>query len=183
CENRVAPPGDRGDVHEGVVFLQVHVAVGFAEWRLRLEHLGVDQAFDHDLGLGRDQEIDGLGAHDVDRAAGDCACDRDLVEVVGHLLHRRIGDDRRAAYDDGTWQRLAARLTLAPVRIDAGTQLDRRIHAETPRRLELTAIVADVLDAGVRVFGDVVAGREIGRIVPARRRNRYRQAVERLAGA
>ena len=40
-------------VHEGVVFLQVDVAVRFAERRLRLERRGVDQAFDHDLGFRR----------------------------------------------------------------------------------------------------------------------------------
>ncbi len=62
------------------------------------------------------------------------------------------------------------------MRVDAGAQLDRRIHAEPPRRLELAAIIADVLDAGVGILGDVVAGREIGRVVPARRRDRHRQA-------
>ena len=61
----------------------------------------------------------------------------------------------------------------------AGAQLDRRIHPEPARRLELAAIVADVLDAGLGIPGDVMAGREIRRIVPARRRDRHRQAVER----
>ena len=57
----VAPPRDAGHVHIGVEFLQVDVAVGFAERRLRLEIFGVDEALDHDLGLGRHQQIDGLG--------------------------------------------------------------------------------------------------------------------------
>src|SRR5262249_1378648 len=60
-------------------------------------------------------------------------------------------------------------------------QLDRRIHPEPAWRLELSAIVADVLDAGVGVLGDVVAGREIGCIVPSGRRDRHRQAVEAAA--
>ena len=64
------------------------------------------------------------------------------------------------------------------MRVDAGAQLDRRVHAEPPRRLDLPAVVADVLDAGFGVLGDVVAGREIGRVVPSRRRDRHRQAVE-----
>ena len=54
------PPRDRGHLHEGVVFLQVDVAVRFAERRLGLEQLGVDQALDDDLGLRRHQKIDGL---------------------------------------------------------------------------------------------------------------------------
>ena len=178
-EDRMPPARDRGDVHEGVVFLQVDVAVRLAERRLRLQRRGVDQALDDDLGLRRHQQVDGLGAHHVDRPAGERARHRDLVEVVGHLLHRRVGHDRRAADHDRAGQRLAARLALLPMGEDAGAQLDRRVHAEPARRLELAAIVADVLDAAVGVPGDVVAGREIGRVVEARRRDRHRQSVER----
>ena len=67
--------------------------------------------------------------------------------------------------------------------VDAGAQLDRRIHAEPARRLDLSAVVADVLDAGVGILGDVVAGGEIRCVVPSRRRDRHRQAVERAAVA
>ena len=109
------PPRDRGHLHEGVVFLQIDVAVRFAERRLRLQQLGVDQALDDDLGLRRHQEIDRLGAHHVDRAAGERARDRKLVEVLRHLLHRRVGDHRRAADHDRAGQRLAARLAFLPM--------------------------------------------------------------------
>ncbi len=179
----MAAAGDRGHLHEGVVFLQVDVAVGFAERRLRLQHLRIDQALDDDLGLGRHQEIDGLRPHHVDGAAGERAGDGELVEILRHLLHRGVGDRRRAADDDGARQRLAARLAFLPVGIDARAQLDRRIHPEPARRLELSAIVADVLDAGLGVLGDVMAGGEIRRVVPAGRRDRHRQAVERGAVA
>ena len=74
-EDGVAPPRDAGDVHVGVEFLQVDVAVQFAEWRLRLEIFGVDEALDHDLGLGRHQEVDGLRLDDVDRRADQRAGD------------------------------------------------------------------------------------------------------------
>ena len=100
-----------------------------------------------------------LRLHHVDRSAGERARDRDLVEVLRHLLHRRVGDGRRAADHDGAGQRLLPRPALFPMRVDAGAQLDRRIHAEPPRRLELAAVVADILDAGVGVLGDVMRRR------------------------
>ena len=56
------PPRDAGHIHEGVVFLQIDIAVRFAERRFRLEIFGIDQALDHDLGFGRHQKIDRLGA-------------------------------------------------------------------------------------------------------------------------
>ena len=174
----MASARDRSHLHEGVVFLQVHVAVGFPERCFRLQHLRVDQALDDDLRLGGHQEIDGLGAHHVDRAAGKRARDGDLVEPFRHFLHRRVGDDRRAADGDGAGEGLAARLAFLPMGVDAGAQLDRRIHSQPARRLELSTVVADVLDAGLGILGDVVAGREIGRVVPSRRRNRHGQAVE-----
>ena len=175
------PARDRGDVHEGVVFLQIDVAVGFAERRFRLQQFGVDQALDHDLGFRWHQQVDGLAAHDVNGPAGDRARDRKLVEIVGELLHGCIRHDRRTADDDRAGQRLAARFVFLPVGVDAGAQLDGWIHAEAFRRLELTAVVADVLHAGVGILGDVVPGREIRRVVPARRRDRHRQSVKRLA--
>ena len=180
-EDRVAPPRDRGDVHESVVFLQIDVAVQLAERRLRLQPLGIDEALDDDLGFRRHQQIDRARAHDVDRRAGKPAGDRDLVEVQRQLGDRGIGDHRRAAEHDAAGQGLAARLVFLPMHIDAGPDLDRRIHAEPARRLDLPAIVADVLDAGVGIGGDVMRRGEERRVVPARRRNRHRQAVERHA--
>ena len=52
-QDRMAPAGDRGHLHEGIVFLQVHVAVGLAERSLGLQNFGVDQALDDDLRLRR----------------------------------------------------------------------------------------------------------------------------------
>jgi hypothetical protein len=54
----------------------------FAERRLGLQQLGVDQALDDDLRLGRDQQIDGPGARDVDGAAREPARDGELVQIL-----------------------------------------------------------------------------------------------------
>ena len=40
---------------------------------------------------------------------------------------------------------------LLPVVVDAGPQLERRVHAEPPPRLHLAAVVAHVLHAGVGI--------------------------------
>ncbi len=53
------PAGDRGHLHEGIVFLHVDVAVRLAERRLGLKGLGTDHALDDDLGFRRHQQVDG----------------------------------------------------------------------------------------------------------------------------
>ena len=90
-----------------------------AERRFRLELAGIDEAFDDDLGLGRHHQIDGLAFHDIDRAAGEPAGHGELVEMLGHLLHGGVRDNRRTADHDRAGHRFAAFLVFQPVRIDA----------------------------------------------------------------
>ena len=66
--------------------------------------------------------------------------------------------------------------------VDAGAQFQRRIHAEPPPRLHLTTVIAHVLDPGVGILGDVLRQRRVRRDIPARRRDRQRNAVEAVAG-
>ena len=158
------------------------MAVRFAERRLGLEIFGVDEALDHDLGLGRHQEIDGLRLDHVDRRADQRAGDMQLVQRLRQLLHRREGDAGRRAEHDRAGQLLEpARAQLLPMIVDAGPQLERRVHAEPPPRLHLAAVIAHVLDAGVGILGDVLRQGRVGRDVPARRRDRQRNAVEAVA--
>ena len=180
-EHRVAPPRDRGHVHEGVEFLQIDVAVRFAEWRLRLEIFGIDVTFDDDLRFGRHQQIDCLRLHHVDGRADQRAGDVQFIERLGQLLHRGEGDAGRRAEHDGRRQLFEAALAhFFPVVVDARAQFERRIHAEAPPRFHLAAVVAHVLDAGVRILGDVLRQRRVRRDVPAGRRDGQRNAVEPL---
>ena len=154
-----------------------------SERRLRLEIFGIDEPLDDDLGLRRHQQIHRLGPHDIERRADQGAGDIELVEPLRNLLHRGEGDaGRRPQHDRGRQLLEAARPQLLPMIIDAGTQLERRVHAEPPARLHLAPVVAHVLDAGVRILGDVLRPGRIGRDVPAGRRDRERDAVEALSG-
>src|SRR5262245_47586440 len=117
-EYRVAPPGDRRDLHESVVLLQVDVAVRLAERGLGLQLLGIDMALDDEFGLRRYQQIHSLRLDDVDGSPGERAGYPQLVQMLGHLLHRAVRHGRRGTDDYGTWHRLAHRLVLLPVQID-----------------------------------------------------------------
>ncbi len=181
-QHRILAPRDRGDVHERVVFLEVHVAVRFPEAAFGLEPLGVEIAFDDDLGLRRDQEIDGLRLADADRRADEAPGDRELVEMLRQLVDRGKNDGRRGAEHQRDRHPLAARLVFEPVLVDALVELDLRVHAHACRAFDHRPVVADVLAAGVGVLGDEHRARRIGRVVEARGRDRDRQTVDALAG-
>ncbi len=92
---------DRGHLHRHVERFERDVAVAFAERRLGLEYLGIDQALDDDFGVGRHVEIDGLGFDHADRLAGETAGDRKLIEIDGEFLRSGEHDHGRGADDDG----------------------------------------------------------------------------------
>ena len=113
--------------------------------------------------------------------AGDGAGHPDLIERLRHFLHRCVRDHRRTADHNRTGHRLLARLIFHPMAVNAGAQFDRWIHTEPARRFELAAIIADVLQAGIGIFCDVMTGRQIRRVVASRSRDRHRQTVEPVA--
>src|SRR5712692_3839213 len=177
-EDRVLAAGDAGHLHESVVLLQVDVAVRLAERRFGLEILGVDIPFDDDLGFGRYEQVDGLRFYDVDRRADEPSGHVQLVQRLRHFLRRGKRHARRRTQDDRRGQLLAARLHFLPVGVDPRPQLERRVHAEPPGRLYLPAVDPHVLDAGVRVPGDVLRERRERRDVPARRRDGDGETIE-----
>src|SRR6266849_5801132 len=181
CEDRVLAPGDAGHFHESVVLLQVDVPVGFSERRLGLEILGVDVPLHDDLRFRRYEQVDGLRLYDVDRRADEPSGHVQLVQRLRHLLRRGERHARRRAQYDRRGQLLAARLHFLPVGVDSRAQLERRVHSEAPWRLHLPAIDAHVLDARIRVLGDVLRKRRERRDVPAGRGNGDGQTVEPIA--
>ena len=179
-QDGVVAPGDRGHLPEGVVFLKVHVTMGFAERRFQFEIFGVYPALDHDFRLGRNDEVDGARLRHVDRRSHQTAGERDLIHGLGRFLNRRVGDRGRRADNDRRRHSFAQRLVFLPVHVGAGALFHRCVETEPSRRFHLRAIDAHVLDSGIGIAGDEARRAEIGRIVPAWRRNRNRQPVEAL---
>src|SRR4249919_986239 len=62
-----------------------------------------------------------------------------------------------------------------PTTTAQGRGSPRALHfSQWAWRLDLSAVVADVLDPGLGILGDIVAGREIRCVVPSWRRDRHR---------
>ena len=104
------------------------IAVALAERRLGLEHVRIDHALDHDLGIRRHVEIDGAAARHADRRAGSAAGDRHLVHVDRKLLRAGEHHDRRAADHDRDRHLLAALAVLQPMQKAAGAGRLARHH-------------------------------------------------------
>ena len=155
--------------------------MGFAETALRLQPFGIDKTLDDDLGLGRHDEVDGLGLAHADRRADEAARDRQFIELLRQLVHGREHDGRRRAEQQYGRHPLAAGLVFEPVLVNALVEFDLRVHAQPGRAFDHGPVVADVLPPGVRVLGDEHRARGIGRVVEARRRDRDRQPIDALA--
>ena len=156
--------------------------VAFAERAFRLEQFAVDQAFNDDLGVRRNIEIDADRARDTDRCAGQPAGNGHLVLVEHQFLRAGEQHDRRAANHDGAGHRLLALLVLAPMQIATGAAGTRRhAHAQPVGRLQRRPIGSHVLHPGVGIAGDAERGGQIGGGIEAGRRHRHRQAREAVA--
>ena len=184
-EHRLLLVGDRRHLDRHVEGFERDIAVALAERRLGLEHIAVDQALDHDLGIRRHVEVDGAAARHADRLAGRAAGDRHLVDVDRELLRPGEHHDRRRADHDGDRHLLLALAILQPMQIAAGAGRLARHHAHhrAVRRFQRHAIGAHVAHAALGVAGDAERRGEIGRGVEARRRDRHRQGLQPLASS
>ena len=80
----------------------MHVAMRFAEGAFRLEKICRQSAFDHELGMGGNFDVNGFTFHQLNRLAGQSAGNAVFVLTVGNLLYTRIGDYRRTPNHDGS---------------------------------------------------------------------------------
>ena len=154
-QHRIPAPRDRGHVHEGVVFLEIHVAVGFAEAAFRLQTFRVDETLDHDLGFRRHDQIHRARLADADRAADKPTRHRQLIEMLGQLVHRgKRNRGGRAQHQRRRHLLLAARPVFEPMLVDALVELDLGVHPHAGRALHHGPVIADVLAARIGVPGD-----------------------------
>jgi hypothetical protein len=131
-----------------------------------LHHLfgEVGLELDHELGAGRDVEVDRLGSRDLDRGAAQAARHLVVVGVVGYLDGAGIGQERiDADHDGGAVGGVAHRARLGDVLAQA--VVGQRVEGE--RRLvdHLEAVVADVGYAGLGVAAGDDAGGDVGAAV------------------
>ena len=181
-EDGVAPPRDRGHLHEGVVLLQIDVAVRLAERRLGLEIFGVDKPSTTISASAGTSRSTVFAFTTLIGAPTSAPATWSSSSVSGSFCAEAKAMQGGAPSTTAAGSFLTPLVAdLFPVRVDAGAQLERRIHAQAPRRLHLAAVDAHVLHAAVGILGDVLRQRRVGRDVPARRRDRQRKAVQAVA--
>ena len=130
-----------------------------AERPLVAERLGgVDEALDHDVGVGRNLEVVGFALHHLDRLAAEIAGEQEFIQPV---RQRRGGAKRKhrvAAEEDGHRHPLAGFVVAASVA--RGDFLQLPMHAGGRVVVNLHAIHAEVAVAGVGVARDDAGQRD-----------------------
>ena len=135
--------------------------------------VGLDEALDDDLGIGRDRQAGDRPLDHLDRRAAHAADDLELAHAVGHFAaaHEEAHRDRRRS-TMATGIALAARLVL--VAHLAAVLAGRDVDAERLGVVDHDAVGAAIDPALVRIADDVVAaGADIAAAVlavPLRRR-------------
>jgi hypothetical protein len=89
--------GDPGDPEDHLIVLGADIAAVLAERPFHLQDVGAQPALDRDLRGGRDEQVDGLGLHEVqrraiDRARGVVLGDVELVDAAQGQSRRRLKD-------------------------------------------------------------------------------------------
>ena len=126
--------------------------------------LQIDIAFDHDLGLGRNGQVDRLAWHHLDIAVHDGADHLHLAPHV-HVQAGEIGHDlvgRRHAEDEGDRHLVFAHRAVL-VHDDVRMRRDEADQS-APRADRIGAGMAGIVEAGLRIADDVHRG-HVGRFV------------------
>ncbi len=144
----------------------------FAERAFVLSLVGRDEAFEHDLGVGRERQAGDLAAHHLGRPAAHAADDVELERAVGRLDAAVEERQRIAAEHHHHRHGLAARpIFLA---MDIAVMAARGDEADRLLVVHHGAIGAGIEPVLLRVAGDAVgAGADVAAavlLVPDRRR-------------
>ncbi|MDR9177329.1 hypothetical protein FEP16_04467 [Burkholderia multivorans] len=114
--------------------------------------VGIDRAFEHELGRGRHADPVTRRAHELQRRAEQPARDRALVDAERHARSGGQHEQRMRADHHRDLQRIAARLR----RVQHPPQMAARMQARRKRiaRGAHRAVIAEVRDARFRIFRD-----------------------------
>ena len=172
-EDRIAAMGDRGHLHRHIEIFERHIAGALAKGAFRLKQFRADEAFDHDLGVGGHEEVDGLGLHHLDGLPRQRACNRRFIEINRQALRASIATDRRRADDNGDRHGLTHGLIFEPVLIAAGAADARgHAHAKAVCALQRRPVGRHIGDAILWVLRDAKRRRQSRRGVKTRGRDR-----------
>ncbi|MDB6018182.1 MAG: hypothetical protein JWR19_2671 [Pedosphaera sp.] len=151
--NGVPAVGDGGDVKNGIIVGEGVVAGVVAEGAFHAEgFLGVDVAFDDEVGISRDFEVVGLAFDEFDGFFAEVTGEEKFVEAIGQGRGGAEGVNGVAAEEDGDGHALAGFVIAATVA--GGDFLELPVHAGGVVVVNLDAIHAEVAVAGVGVAGD-----------------------------
>ncbi len=105
--------GNTGDVHELVRFTVGHISRKLTKATLGFELIRVDNPFDHNLDIVRDEQVNGFTTHKLDW--GPCYTSRHGVLRYGEPRGRAIREIRRAANHYGGLEGFPHGLCFVPV--------------------------------------------------------------------
>ena len=149
----VAPPGDGGDVKDGVGLRQGIVPGMVAEGALEAFLAGDDVALQDDFGVGRHQQIHRMGRGQFHAGVADEAGQGHFVHIGRQRRRARPDGGRVAAQGDGYLQAVGGAVAGGAV-VARAYLVGLPVHPGGIAVKDLHPVDAVVLDAGCRVFGD-----------------------------
>ena len=124
--------------------------------------VALQHAFEHDLALGRHQQILRNGLHHRQRASAQAAGDRKLVGALRHLrAHRRRGVMQREVRADADHDRQVLALFLGAFECRAEMPAEVELDGGAVASGQHQPVIGRVVDAGVGIARDDDAGGDV----------------------
>src|SRR5579862_2229209 len=149
---RLATVRDRRDMRDGSPIDRSHDAGKFAERTFLLSFSRRDFAFDYDLAICGDVQVDGFAAHQFDRLAFQAAGELHFVLALGQVGDRCEMNRGLCSNDPCNWRLLAA---IRPgLRIEGALPAGREVDDYAVAVTHHSAIHAHILRTAVTIAGD-----------------------------